>query len=67
MYSLIPEQKYGLILLCGSPCSVKYETSKRRLTGCSIIKRIMFALITQARNKLTLWGMCQINPEFGPF
>ena len=31
------------------------------------MKRIMFALITQARNKLVRWGMCQINPEVGPF
>ena len=34
---------------------------------CSIMKRIMFALFTQARNKLIRWDMCQLNPEVGPF
>ena len=36
-------------------------------TWSSIMKRIMFTLITQARNKLIRWDMCQINPEVGPF
>ena len=31
------------------------------------MKRIMFALIAQARNQLIGWDMCQINPEVGPF
>ena len=31
------------------------------------MKRIMLALIAQARNKLIRWGMCQINPEVDPF
>ena len=36
-------------------------------TGSSIMKRMMFALITQARNKVIRWDMCQTNPEVGPF
>ena len=39
----------------------------RQCTGCSIMKRIMFALFTQTRNKLIRWDMCQIDPEVGPF
>ena len=31
------------------------------------MKGIMFAVITQARNKFIRCGMCQINPEVGPF
>ena len=31
------------------------------------MKRIMFVLITQARNKLIRWDMFHINPEVGPF
>ena len=36
-------------------------------TRCSIMKRINFALITEARNKLIRLGMCEINHEVGPF
>ena len=55
------------IFLLTPPFTMSLCINQFNDTGSSIIKRIMYSLISQARKKSIRWDTCQIVPEDGPF